>query len=262
MDHPAASPAWTTELGFRIRRYFFIKTFGITAATWLFFIGYFYLLRHPAYPVTVMPLTALDRLIPLQPAALVAYLSLWLYVGFAPALQRTFLELIVYGLWIGAMCLTGLALFYFWPTAVPPRPVDVSDFPGFALMQGIDLAGNACPSMHVAAAIFTAIWVDHVLRLTRSPIVLRAINAAWFVAIAYSTMAVRQHVALDVAAGALLGVIFVLPSLHWRPGKGGSVGSVPGQQRISSDGTQKGRSDGPLCQRHLPTVDTERDVSR
>jgi len=227
MSHLAPLPAWPSELGFRIRRYFFVKTFGITAATWLFFIGYFYILRHPAYPVTLMPLTALDRLIPLQPPALVAYLSLWLYVGVAPALQRTFPELIVYGLWIGAMCLTGLALFYFWPTAVPPRPVDASGFPGFALLQGVDLAGNACPSMHVAAAIFTAIWVDHLLRLTRSPMALRAVNGAWFVAITYSTMAVKQHVALDVAAGALLGVIFALPSLHWRPGKGGSGAVSP-----------------------------------
>lgn len=221
MNRPAPLPAWTAEVGFRLRRYFFIKTFGITAATWLFFIAYFHLLRHPVYPVTLMPLTALDHLIPLQPAALVAYLSLWLYVGLAPALQRTFLELVVYGLWIGAMCLTGLALFYFWPTAVPPRPADPSGFPGFALLQGVDLAGNACPSMHVAAALFTAIWVDHLLRLTRSPTALRVINAAWFVAIAYSTLAVKQHVALDVAAGALLGVIFALPSLRWRPGPRG-----------------------------------------
>jgi membrane-associated phospholipid phosphatase len=43
------------------------------------------------------------------------------------------------------------------------------------------------------------------------------VNAAWFVVITYSTLAVKQHVALDDAAGALLGVAFLVPSLRWRP---------------------------------------------
>jgi membrane-associated phospholipid phosphatase len=202
-----------------MRRHLVVKTIGITAFMWLFFIGYFYLLRHPAYPVTVMPLIAPDRLIPFQPVALLAYLSLWVYVGFAPALQLTFVELVVYGLWIGALCVTGLTLFYFWPTAIPPHPIDASAFPGFALLQGVDAAGNACPSMHVAVAIFSAIWLDHLLREARVPVALRLFSATWVVAIAYSTLAIKQHVALDAAAGALLGVAFALPSLYWRPGK-------------------------------------------
>jgi membrane-associated phospholipid phosphatase len=72
--------------------------------------------------------------------------------------------------------------------------------------------------MHVAVAIFTAIRVEHVLREARTPALWRVLNWAWFVAIAYSTLAVKQHVVLDVAAGALLGMAFALPSLRWRPG--------------------------------------------
>eukprot|EP01036_Dinobryon_divergens_P001945 gene1945-2559_t len=166
-----------------------------------------------------MPLTPLDHLIPFQPYALGAYLSLWFYVGIAPGLQLTFRELVVYGLWIGGLCITGLGLFYFWPTQIPPLSIDVTGFPGFAMLQGVDAAGNACPSMHVAVAIFTAIRIEHVLRETRTPALWRLLNWAWFAAIAYSTLAVKQHVVLDVAAGALLGVAFALPSLYWRPGK-------------------------------------------
>jgi membrane-associated phospholipid phosphatase len=210
---------WPANLALRMRRHLVVKTIGITAFTWLFFIGYFHLLRHPTYPAMVMPLLGLDRLIPFQPGALVAYLTLWLYVGFAPALQLTFLELVVYGLWIGALCVTGLSLFYFWPTAVPPQLIDGSAFPGFALLQGVDAAGNACPSMHVAVAIFSAIWLDHLLREVGVPVSLRVLNAAWFLAIAWSTLAIKQHVVLDAAAGALLGVAFALPSLYWRPRK-------------------------------------------
>jgi membrane-associated phospholipid phosphatase len=235
---PLPTQTWRADLALRIRRHLAVKAIGITAFTWLFFVGYFYLLRHPAYPVTVVPLLALDHLIPFQPAALLAYLTLWVYVGFAPGLQLTFLELIVYGLWISALCVTGLAMFYFWPTAVPPLPIDVSAFPGFALLQGVDAAGNACPSMHVAVAIFSAIWLEHLLRQARVPGALRILNAAWFAAIAYSTLAIKQHVALDAAAGALLGVAFALPSLYWRPRKRRAAAAPAATDFIGSHGSR------------------------
>ena len=217
MTEPKLAPApWTAEVGLRMRRHFFWKLIGTTAWVWAFFIGYFWLLRNPAYPVTVMPLTALDHLIPFQPVTLFAYLSLWLYVGIAPGLQLTFRELLVYGLWAGALCLTGLGLFYFWPTAVPAITLDVSGHPGFKMLQGVDASGNACPSMHVAIAMFTVIWIEHLLRGARAPLALRLFNVAWFLAITWSTLAIKQHVVIDVLAGGLLGLVFAIPSLRWR----------------------------------------------
>jgi membrane-associated phospholipid phosphatase len=211
---------WTAEIGPRLRRYFPLKLILTTGLAWLFFIGYFYVLKHPAYAVTVMPLTALDLTIPFQPQWLFVYLSLWLYVGVGPGLQLTLAELAVYILWMGALCTTGLVCFYFWPTQVPPLTLATSDFPGFAMLRRVDAAGNACPSLHVAAAIFTAIRVEDLLRWARSPVLPRLLNVAWFAAIAYSTLAVKQHVVLDVLVGALFGVVFALPSLRWRPRRG------------------------------------------
>jgi membrane-associated phospholipid phosphatase len=118
---------------------------------------------------------------------------------------------------MGGLCITGLTIFYFWPTQTPPLTLDPSTLSGFALLHRLDKAGNACPSMHVAVAIFTLGRIDEVLRSTRSPLWVRCVNAAWFVVIAYSTLAVKQHVVLDVAAGALLGLVFLVPSLRWRP---------------------------------------------
>lgn len=220
-DPPPATapPRWAAELWLRMRRHFVLKLVGTTVFTWLFFVGYLHLLRAPAFPVVVMPLTALDRQIPFQPLTLFAYPTLWFYVGIAPGLQLTVRELLVYGAWIGALCLTGLGIFYAWPTAVPPLAFDVSGFAGFGVLKGVDAAGNACPSLHVAVAIFTAIWIDHVLRQARAPLALRAVNIGWFALIAWSTLAIKQHVVLDVAAGMLLGVAFALPSLHWRPAR-------------------------------------------
>ena len=201
---------WRSDLASRIRTLAVLKLAGVTAFVWLFFIGYFYLLRNPSGPVTVMPLTALDRLIPFQPYALVAYVSLWVYVGIAPGLLRNWRELLVYGLWATALCSVGLALFYVWPTAVPPNSMNAS----IGVLQGVDAPGNACPSLHVATAMFSMVWVEHLLRLTRSPLPLRLLNAGWFVAIAYSTLAIKQHVVLDVIGGVLLGLAFAWLSLR------------------------------------------------
>lgn len=210
------TPPWTPELFQRMRVLFWLKGVGTTLWVWVFFIGYFQTLRHPVYPVTVMPLTVVDAWVPFLPWMLVPYLSLWLYVGIAPGLLRDFRSLAVYGLWSGALCLTGLAIFYVWPSQIPPLPVDASA-PGFALLQGIDAAGNACPSMHVAISVFTAVWIERTLRFIGAPAWLRAINVLWLLAICVSTMAVRQHVALDVLGGVLLGGVFAWASLRWSP---------------------------------------------
>lgn len=61
---------WTVERGARARRNFVLTVIGTTLLTALFFICYFYVQRHPAYTPTVLPLTALDRMIPFQPQAL------------------------------------------------------------------------------------------------------------------------------------------------------------------------------------------------
>ncbi|MBX3625936.1 MAG: phosphatase PAP2 family protein [Rhizobacter sp.] len=223
---------WAAELAARIRLHCVLKTVGITAFIWVFFIGYFWVLRHPAYPVTLMPLTALDRAVPFQPTMLWPYLTLWFYVGIVAGLAPSFRQLIVHGAWAAALCVTGLAIFYFWPTAVPPRAFDASGYPGFALLQGVDAPGNACPSMHVAVAVFTAIGLHSLLRGIGAPGWLRLVNGAWCTAIVYSTLATKQHVALDAVAGVLLGATFALFSLRWRPG-GWSADSVgPGAADI------------------------------
>lgn len=212
----AVPPAWRTELRLRLRRLLALKIVGTTVFTWVFFLGYFQLLRHPATPALVMPLTPLDALVPLLPWALPAYLSLWFYIGVGPGLQRNQVELWTYGAWSAALCLVGLGCFYLWPTQVPPPDADLSGYPGFSMLQGVDAAGNACPSMHVAFAMFTAWRVRDVLRRIGAPAVLRLVNAVWFAAITLSTLVIRQHVVLDAVAGALLGGLFGAASTRWR----------------------------------------------
>jgi len=222
MKHSSTSipvrPAWVASLTVRMRRHFALKVVGTSLVIAVFFVGYLHLLHHPAYPVTVMPLTALDRLVPFLPQALFVYLSLWLYVGMGPGLQLTLMELIAYAAWAALLCVAGLVVFYFWPTQVPPHGLDVSPHVGFAMLQGVDAAGNACPSMHVAFAVFSSIRIGDVLMRIGAPKSMRTANIVWFVAIVVSTLAIRQHVVLDVFAGLALGTFFAALSLRWRPG--------------------------------------------
>lgn len=170
-----------------------------------FFAAYFYLLRHPLSGVTMVPLTALDRFISFQPAAFVPYVSLWLYAIVGAGTLRGRAEIKTYCATVLALSAVGLGVFLFWPTATPRPDIDWTLFPSLQFLKNADATGNACPSLHVAFAIFTAIWLEQLLRQIGAPVAARACNAAWALAIAYSTVAIRQHVAVDVLAGAALG---------------------------------------------------------
>jgi membrane-associated phospholipid phosphatase len=209
-------PSWT-ELGTRLRRGFIRTTLCTSLLTGVFFMAYFAVQRHPSHAALIMPMTALDSVIPFQPAALLAYVTLWIYIGIGPGLQRGLREFAVYGAWLCGLCVSGLAIFYIWPTRVPAFVALANGFPGFSTLHHVDQTGNACPSMHVAVAIFTVVRVDEVIRSMRIPFPLRLANAAWFALIVYSTLAIKQHVVLDVVAGAILGLVFAAMSLRWRP---------------------------------------------
>src|SRR6185437_805293 len=53
---PEPRRTWSAELGMRIGRHFLVTLVATSGFIALFFIGYFQVLRHPAYPLTVMPL--------------------------------------------------------------------------------------------------------------------------------------------------------------------------------------------------------------
>jgi membrane-associated phospholipid phosphatase len=213
------NPPWMAEIGHRFRYRQWLKIAGVCAFMWLFFTGYFHVMRNPAYPVVTLPLTALDHAIPFVPQALVVYLSLWFYVGIPAGLAATLRTAVLYGAWTAGLCVSGLTLFFFWPTAIPRMPIDLADHPAFAVLQGVDAAGNACPSLHVASAVFAAAWIGRILREVQAPPALQVVNLAWCLAIAWSTVAVRQHVTLDVLGGFVLGACFAwLSRLGRSPG--------------------------------------------
>ena len=222
-EPPHTAADWPAAKTLALRLFWF-KLTGTSGFMTLFFIAYLHLLRHPAYPVMIIPVTALDRLVPFEPFALPFYLSLWFYVSLPPVLMDSRSEIARYGLWIGAMCLTGLSIFYFWPSAIPRTDIDWSVHPGIAFLKSIDAAGNACPSMHVATAVFSAFWLDRGLLRLRPAGPLRILSALWCAAIVFSTLATKQHMALDVLAGVALALVFYHGGASTLGGRRGMTG--------------------------------------
>lgn len=119
MDLPHKRPpesGWLHQACVRVFTRWPVKMIGTTLVMTGFFAAYFWVLKHPLFPVTTMPLTVVDRLIGFRPEALPLYLSLWLYVSLAPALLIDRRELVSYALAAVGLSVIGLAIFLLWPT--------------------------------------------------------------------------------------------------------------------------------------------------
>lgn len=215
---------WLWLAAIRIRTYYLFKVLGITAYMGIFMMCYFWLLKHPMFPVTVIPVTGLDRLISFQPWCIVLYASLWLYISLVPLLFRSWHELAPYLSAVTVLSLAGFAIFLFWPTVILKLDIDWAQYPSVAFLKSVDASGNACPSLHVAFAVLTGVWLHRLLKQMRTPAILRVLNVCWCVLIAYSTLAIKQHVALDLVSGAALGLCVTMLFLHILP----SLGVVQG----------------------------------
>jgi membrane-associated phospholipid phosphatase len=211
---------WLRQAWLRGNTWWPVKLIGLTLVMIGFFTAYFWVLKHPLYPVATMPLTAVDRLIAFRPETLPLYLSLWFYVSLPPVLLVARREIVSYAVATVMMSVIGLGIFILWPTTVQWPDADWSQHPAFAFLKSVDASGNACPSLHVAFAVFTAIWLGRLLRQVGAGGGVRAFNWLWCLGILYSTVAIRQHVVLDVFAGAGLGAVVAGLHLRWLRGSG------------------------------------------
>lgn len=216
MSEPKSMIPWYRQAAAAVSQHFYLKSIGTTAFISVFFVLYFHVLRHPIYPSTVMPVIWIDHWIDFQPLALPVYLSLWLYVSIMPAFFAIRSELYRYGVAMALMCVFGLVVFYVWPTAAPAPDIDWAQYPTVDFLKNIDASGNAFPSLHVATAFYSGFWMHRLLRRFGGPLWVHALNWTWCMAIIYSTLAIRQHVAVDAVAGMVLGGLVAWLSLSDR----------------------------------------------
>ncbi len=175
------------------------------AVTGAFWAGYFLLERLPSASVTQMPELAVDRIIPFQPGAGIIYVSQFVTMPLIIWLMQSRHQLF--------LCCRGLALlvgvsfvvFYFWPTSVARPQITPGHYFFFDLIAGADLPRNACPSLHAAFGVFTAGCAWEVFRDWSNRRWLIAVTWLWTAAVLVSTLLIKQHVVLDLAAGSFLG---------------------------------------------------------
>ncbi|GAB3187479.1 phosphatase PAP2 family protein [Hydrogenophaga aquatica] len=206
-----------------------VKAAGTMAFMTLFFWAYFWLLRNPRTEPWTMPVLRVDEWVAFMPAGFLAYASLWVYVSLPPALMPDFKSLVRFGSWTAGLCVFCLGIFWLFPTQTPPFAIDWALHPELAFMKNLDAAGNAFPSLHVATAVYSAIWLRHQLREMSAPPLLNGLSVLHCLAIVWSTMAVRQHVFLDVLAGAIVGWAFA-----WAALRGERAASVGGASLLAA----------------------------
>ena len=202
------------------------KAIANTAGLAAFFIAYFWVQNNPFFDVTYMPLTSFDYWIPHIPAAIFPYATLWVYVSLPLAFLSRPAEFKSFGVAATALSLAGLGCFLLWPTAVPVVAGWSPDSTSF--LRDVDGVGNACPSLHVAFALFSWVWLRRLIADMGGPQWVRWGNALWCFAIVISTLATRQHVVLDVVAGAALGAAVAAANMAWL---GGASHAVPAQRQ-------------------------------
>ena len=217
MSAPAASRSAWRLAGEMLRRPFPLRARVVVPAVALMVLVPCYLVI-PAMTrgrALHLPELDLDRMVPVQPAWAVIYLSYFLFpfvtvlvVRQEELIRRTFLA------WL-AVWITGYACFLVYPTILP-RPAGELG-PGFFawFLRGIydaDAPRNCFPSLHVATPFVSALTIWRVHRGTGVAV------GAWAGLIALSTLFTKQHYVADVVSGILLagvaGAIFLRHCPH------------------------------------------------
>ncbi len=176
-------------------------TFGLTA---FFCVPYFALQRLPVEART-LPLTAVDVAVPFQPAWTAVYQSLYLLMPAAAFGADSADALRRYARGFVALCLVCFAVFAAFPVELPRPTQEASGL--YALLVRYDSPRNCFPSLHVALAAYSALFAHVVWRGRGATTAALGVAAlAWTAAIAYSTLATKQHYAVDLPPGLLLAV--------------------------------------------------------
>jgi membrane-associated phospholipid phosphatase len=188
----AALPGFVAYLAFRT----LFATTLVSLAPLYFVIGQ--LTR--SWP-TYTPDLVLDRALPLRPAWMLVYGSLYVFAFLLPLLVVRQQELVRRAMQAYVMVMiVSYVGFLLYPTAAP-RPAEVpgEDFSAWALRlaYSIDPSHGCFPSLHVAYSFVSALTCYRVHRGVG------VCAGLWAALIGVSTLYTKQHYIVDVIAGAL-----------------------------------------------------------
>ncbi len=169
--------------------------------------GYLACREQPFFEPRLLALSAVDRWIPFWPWTVwvygtVLYATLFAFFWLRERSElRRFMLTLVTG---AALCWLGFALFpvTFPRHDFPTPPLVTATARQLADLRAADAPDNCLPSLHVALATMIALVLGEPGRARW----LRWVAPAWAVLVALSTMTVKQHYAVDVLGGAVVGL--------------------------------------------------------
>jgi membrane-associated phospholipid phosphatase len=186
----------------------------------VFWIAYFFLSRHALFRPHPLPMTWLDDWAGFRP-----YPWVWIYESnflLVPAIPwlivaREELRRCVIGFIL--LAVVSFAIFVVFPVA-SPRPADLGANPFMLLIARADGPFNAFPSLHASTLIYTLAMARRLFGRKLSPIAFAALTL-WAALILFGTLATKQHYAIDLLAGGLIGL-----AADWAVWRNGSRGAI------------------------------------
>jgi membrane-associated phospholipid phosphatase len=160
---------------------------------------------YPFRAATEMPRLWLDDAVPFSEWWVPAYWSFYPLIVLGGVFLTTREEIRRYLAGLLGQGLVACVIFFAWPTMVSRPPVPGEAW-AYHLVIALDHPLNACPSLHASFAVYCAIVLDGVLRKAGVLASLRVSVWIWVAVIFASTIGLRQHVVLDLVAGALLAL--------------------------------------------------------
>jgi fatty acid desaturase/membrane-associated phospholipid phosphatase len=174
-------------------------------------IPYFATQYYPLFAAKIVPVTTLDRTLPLWQPAICLYLTLYLLLVLPLLLVRDANELRKMAFGFAWITVVSHLVFAMWPTAIP-QLVSATQItnPILRMVLSVDTSRNALPSLHASLAIYCALCSARLLGSRQS----RTAVWIWTFLILASTLLAKRHVLLDLVAGASLAII-AYAALFW-----------------------------------------------
>jgi membrane-associated phospholipid phosphatase len=175
--------------------------------------GYLLIERHVWRVPVRFPLSPIDRWIAFSPRWVWVYQSIYLLLPL-PFLAATRDEMRRYGIGFGLVMLLAFGCFIAFPV-LGPRTASAPATGMYGWLISLDLPLNTFPSLHMAVATYSAAVAVQVTRGRRRR-ALATLLPPWIILIGYSTLATKQHYAIDLLPGILLG--WIAQRAAWRRG--------------------------------------------
>ena len=172
-------------------------------------VPYFALQRAQWFPTFAPPALAIDAAIPFAPSWVWAYASLFALVPLSALLSTTRAQVAAFARALVFACAPSFACFLLFPSA-GPRPPEAAAASELGWLIAVDTQWNAFPSLHAALTTLCLLHARRVCGASLPParrVLWDAGSLAWGAAIAFGALASKQHWAVDLLAGGVVGAV-------------------------------------------------------